>query len=130
MQSAGKFLQLTMNVATLVFRHFITLVYFCWIFVRSDNVLYTVSWWDATHVIATWTNRVQNQSQLIMYDTQGTGSPILNDEETEGWLQPNRPVRAAGYALLLQREDSNTSAGRFRHVIRYINVSSFRIYIP
>ncbi|XP_012223654.1 venom dipeptidyl peptidase 4 isoform X2 [Linepithema humile] len=87
--------------------------------VGSDNVLFTVSWWDATHVIATWTNRVQNQSQLIMYDTQGTSSPILDEEETEGWLQPNHPTKAAGYALILQREDSNTSAGRFRHIIRY-----------
>ncbi|KAL6257404.1 hypothetical protein P5V15_010976 [Pogonomyrmex californicus] len=87
--------------------------------VGSDHVLFTVSWWDETHVIATWTNRVQNQSQLVMYDTQGSGNPILYDEETEGWLQPNRPIKSGTYALLLRREDSGTSAGRFRHINRY-----------
>ncbi|KAM0733934.1 Venom dipeptidyl peptidase 4 [Formica fusca] len=85
----------------------------------SDNILFTASWWDITHVIVTWTNRVQNQSQLIMYDTQGTSKPILYDEEIEGWLQPNRPIRAGVYALLLRLKDSGTNAGKFRHIDRY-----------
>ncbi|XP_020277836.1 venom dipeptidyl peptidase 4 isoform X2 [Pseudomyrmex gracilis] len=88
--------------------------------IGSDNVLFTVNWWNATRVLVTWANRVQTKSQLIMYDTQGAGNPILKDEETEGWLQPNRPVIAGGgYALLLRRVDSGSSAGRFRHIIRY-----------
>lgn len=87
--------------------------------VGSDNILFTASWWDITHVIVTWTNRVQNQSQLIMYDTQGTSKPILYDEEIEGWLQPNRPIRAGDYALLLRLKDSGTNAGKFRHIDRY-----------
>lgn len=87
-------------------------------FFRSDNILFTVSWWDTTHVIVTWTNRVQNQSLLIMYDTQGISKPIIYDEEIEGWLQPNRPIRAGDYALLLRWKDSGTNAGRFRHIVR------------
>lgn len=69
-------------------------------------------------MIVTWTNRVQNQSQLIMYDTQGTSKPILYDEEIEGWLQPSRPVKADDYALLLRLKDSGTNAGKFRHIDR------------
>ncbi|XP_032666841.1 venom dipeptidyl peptidase 4-like isoform X2 [Odontomachus brunneus] len=87
--------------------------------VGSDHILYTVSWWNQTHIAATWTNRVQNQSQLVIYDTQGTGKLIWYDEEREGWLQPNSPTKVGNYALLLRREDSGTSAGRFRHIVRY-----------
>lgn len=85
---------------------------------RSDNVLYTVSWWNLTYVTATWTNRVQNQSQLVLYDTQGTGNNVWYDEEREGWLQPNSPVRIRNCVLLLRREDSGTNAGKFRHIVR------------
>lgn len=86
---------------------------------HSDNILFTVNWWDTTHVIATWTNRVQNQSQLIIYDTQdNTSKPVLYDEEIEGWLQPNRPIRVGDYALLLRWKDSGTNAGKFRHIDR------------
>ncbi|XP_071555267.1 venom dipeptidyl peptidase 4 [Temnothorax nylanderi] len=87
--------------------------------VTSDNVLYNVNWWNQTHVITTWTNRVQNQSQLTMYNTQGDIKSVLFDEETEGWLQPNIPIKTGDYALYLRREDSGTSAGRFRHIDRY-----------
>ncbi|KAH0946793.1 hypothetical protein HN011_002560 [Eciton burchellii] len=87
--------------------------------IGSDHVLFTVGWWQATQVIATWTNRVQNQSQLVMYDTKGAGRPILSNEETEGWLQPNQPLKADDHALLLHLQDSGTSAGRFRHITRY-----------
>lgn len=87
--------------------------------VTSDNVLYTVSWWNKTHVIATWTNRVQNQSQMTMYNIQGDVKLVLSDEETEGWLQPNIPIRTRDYILLLRREPSGTNAGRFRHINRY-----------
>lgn len=87
--------------------------------VTSDNVLYFVNWWNATHVLATWTNRVQNQSQITMYNTQGDAKSVLCDEETEGWLQPNFPIRSRDYLLLLRREPSGTSAGRFRHINRY-----------
>jgi len=62
---------------------------------------------------------VQNQSQLVMYDTKGAGRPILSNEETEGWLQPNQPLKADDHALLLHLQDSGTSAGRFRHITRY-----------
>ncbi|XP_011871066.1 PREDICTED: venom dipeptidyl peptidase 4-like [Vollenhovia emeryi] len=89
--------------------------------VTSDNVLYAVSWWNETHVVATWTNRVQNQSQLTMYDMQGDAKLVLYDEETEGWLQPNSPIKAGDYALLLRREDSGTGDGRFRHIVKYLN---------
>ncbi|XP_018355747.1 PREDICTED: venom dipeptidyl peptidase 4 [Trachymyrmex septentrionalis] len=87
--------------------------------VTSGNILYIVSWWDETHVLATWTNRVQNQSQMTMYDIQGDAKLVLSDEETEGWLQPNLPIRTRDYILLLRREPSGTSAGRFRHINRY-----------
>ncbi|KAG5325464.1 VDDP4 peptidase, partial [Pseudoatta argentina] len=87
--------------------------------VTSDNILYIVSWWNKTHVLATWTNRVQNQSQMTMYDIQGDAKLVLSDEETEGWLQPNLPIRTRDYILLLRREPSGTSAGRFRHINRY-----------
>ncbi|KAG5333282.1 VDPP4 peptidase, partial [Acromyrmex heyeri] len=87
--------------------------------VTSDNILYIVSWWNKTHVLATWTNRVQNQSQMTMYDIQGDAKLVLSDEETEGWLQPNLPIRTRDYILLLRREPSGTSAGKFRHINRY-----------
>jgi len=54
-----------------------------------------------------------------MYDTKGAGNSILSNEETEGWLQPNQPLKADGHALLLHLQDSGTSAGRFRHITRY-----------
>jgi len=55
----------------------------------------------------------------MMYDTKGAGKPVLTNEETEGWLQPNQPLKADDHALLLHLEDSGTSAGRFRHITRY-----------
>ncbi|KYN43954.1 Venom dipeptidyl peptidase 4 [Trachymyrmex septentrionalis] len=60
-----------------------------------------------------------NQSQMTMYDIQGDAKLVLSDEETEGWLQPNLPIRTRDYILLLRREPSGTSAGRFRHINRY-----------
>ncbi|XP_028049203.2 venom dipeptidyl peptidase 4 isoform X2 [Monomorium pharaonis] len=87
--------------------------------VTSDHVLYNVNWWDETHVIATWTNRVQNQSQMMMYNIWGDAKSILYDEETKGWLRPNKPIRVGDYALLLRFEHSGTSAGRFYHINRY-----------
>ncbi|XP_012054228.1 PREDICTED: venom dipeptidyl peptidase 4 [Atta cephalotes] len=89
--------------------------------VTNDNILYIVSWWNKTHVLATWTNRVQNQSQMTMYNIQGDAKLVLSDEETEGWLQPNFPIKTRDYTyiLLLRRESSGTSAGRFRHINRY-----------
>lgn len=87
--------------------------------ITNDHILFTVNWWNETHVIATWTNRVQNQSQITMYGTWGNAKSVLYDKETEGWLQPNNPIRTGDYALLLRREHSGTSAGRFRHINRY-----------
>lgn len=61
---------------------------------------------------------MQNQSLLVMYDTQGISKSIFYDEESKGWLQPNRPIRAGDYALLLRWKDSGTKAGKFRHIDR------------
>lgn len=61
---------------------------------------------------------MQNQSQLVIYDTHGTGKLTWYDEEREAWVQPNKPWKVGDYAVLLHREESGTSAGKFLHVVR------------
>ncbi|XP_076242870.1 venom dipeptidyl peptidase 4 isoform X2 [Calliopsis andreniformis] len=86
--------------------------------VGTDNVLYTVNWWK-DNVVATWTNRVQNIAQLVLYDTNGNANNILYQEEPEGWLRVHPPVYHKQFAVILKLQDSGTTAGRFLHVTRF-----------
>ncbi|XP_015435502.1 PREDICTED: venom dipeptidyl peptidase 4 [Dufourea novaeangliae] len=87
--------------------------------VGVDNVLYTVNWWGKDHVVATWTNRVQNMAQLVRYDTSGKADDILYQEEHRGWLRVQPPVYHNQYAVVLKLQNSGTNAGRFLHATRY-----------
>lgn len=84
-----------------------------------DNVLYTVNWWDKDNVVATWTNRIQNIAQLVLYDTNGKANNVLYQEEPEGWLRVHPPVYHGQYAIILKPQDSGTEAGRFLHATRF-----------
>ncbi|XP_076647427.1 venom dipeptidyl peptidase 4 [Halictus rubicundus] len=86
--------------------------------VDEENVLYTVNWWG-THVVATWTNRVQNRSILVRYDTAGNGEDLLYKVETKGWLRVHPPVYHNRYAVILELQNEETPAGRFVHAILY-----------
>ncbi|XP_076290465.1 venom dipeptidyl peptidase 4 [Lasioglossum baleicum] len=92
----------------------------------EENVLYTVNWWD-THVVATWTNRVQNRSILVGYDTAGNADNLLYKEEAEGWLRVHPPVYHNRYAVILELQSEETPVGRFVHAILYENRSGVLI---
>lgn len=87
---------------------------------KRDHIIYTVSWLTNEAVVATWTNRVQNVAQLVLYDAvTGSGSYLLYLEEPNGWLEVPTPIFYDGYLLMLKSQDSGTSAGAFRHLTRF-----------
>ncbi|XP_076375275.1 venom dipeptidyl peptidase 4 isoform X2 [Megalopta genalis] len=88
--------------------------------VDEDYILYTVNWWNR-HVMATWTNRAQNRSILVRYETDGVPENLLFKVETEGWLRVHPPVYHDRYVVLLelQHTGSSPNVGRFVHAIRY-----------
>ncbi|XP_078045888.1 venom dipeptidyl peptidase 4 [Augochlora pura] len=88
--------------------------------VDEEYILYTVNWWNQ-HVMATWTNRVQNRSILVRYGTDGPGQNLLYKVETEGWLRVHPPVYHDRYVVVLelQHTASSPTVGRFLHAIRY-----------
>ncbi|KOC62680.1 Venom dipeptidyl peptidase 4, partial [Habropoda laboriosa] len=85
-----------------------------------DNVLYTVNWRNEDQLVATWTNRVQNKAQLVLYDTQGNVENIHYEHETEGWLRIQPPVYHNQYVIILKLQESGTEAGRFQHATRFV----------
>lgn len=86
--------------------------------IGADHILYAVSWWS-DRVTATWTNRVQNKSLMVLYDVQGVASNVLYDEEPDGWLRIRAPLFHEKYAIVLKTQDSGTPAGRFLHATRF-----------
>lgn len=85
---------------------------------NEDNILYTVNWWGS-NVIATWTNRVQNRSLLVRYDTNGQADNLLYKKEDEGWLRVHPPVYHNQYMVILESQNEKTPVGRFLHAILY-----------
>lgn len=94
----------------------------------EENILYTVNWWD-THVVATWTNRVQNRSILVRYDTAGNADNLLYKVEDKGWLRIHPPVYHNRYAVILELQNKETPVGRFVHAILYENKSGALIRV-
>ena len=86
--------------------------------IGTDNILYTVSWWNDS-LMATWTNRMQNMAQMVVYDTEGRAYNIFYQEEAEGWLRISPPVFHDQYVIILRLQDSGTKAGRFLHATRF-----------
>ncbi|KAK9306463.1 hypothetical protein QLX08_002845 [Tetragonisca angustula] len=84
-----------------------------------DKVLYTVRWRNNYQVAVTWTNRVQNKAQIVLYDTKGNSTNIYYEEESEGWLRILPPVFYNEHVIIVKLQDSGTSAGRFQHAIRF-----------
>lgn len=87
--------------------------------VGVDNVLYTWNWRGEGQVVATWTNRVQNVAQTVLYDTNGNAKNILQQQEAFGWLRIQPPVYHNQYVIVAKLQDSRTRAGRFQHVTRF-----------
>lgn len=89
------------------------------VFVRRDNVLYTANWRRDGEFVATWTNRVQNKAEIVVYDTKGNANNIYYEEETEGWLRIQPPLYHNQYVIIVKLQDSGTKAGRFLHATRF-----------
>ncbi|XP_071876668.1 venom dipeptidyl peptidase 4 [Bombus fervidus] len=87
--------------------------------VGTDCVLYTVSWRTNHQVTVTWTNRVQNKTQIVLYDLRGNNSNIYYEEENEGWLRILPLVFHDEYVIIVKLQDSGTPAGRFQHATRF-----------
>ncbi|CAK9799166.1 Venom dipeptidyl peptidase 4 [Anthophora quadrimaculata] len=87
--------------------------------IGTDNVLYTVNWRKEDQLVVTWTNRVQNKAQLVLYDTQGKPENIHYEQETVGWLRIQPPVYHNQYVIILKLQESGTDAGRFQHATRF-----------
>ncbi|CAL7943995.1 unnamed protein product [Xylocopa violacea] len=88
--------------------------------VGVDHVLYTVNWRKEGQVVATWTNRVQNTAQIVLYDTKGNANNIYYEKETEGWLRIQPPLYHNQYVIVAKLQDSGTSAERFQHATRFL----------
>lgn len=69
--------------------------------------------------MATWTNRVQNKAEMVIYDTKGNANNIYYEEETEGWLRIQPPLYHDQYVIIAKLQDSGTRAGRFLHATRF-----------
>ncbi|XP_046425716.1 venom dipeptidyl peptidase 4-like [Neodiprion fabricii] len=88
--------------------------------VGEDHIIFTVAWLTEDLVVGTWTNRVQNVAQLVLYNAStGEGSNLLTIEESEGWVEVPTPIYHEGSVLLLTNQDSGTSAGSFSHLTRF-----------
>ncbi|XP_031771202.1 venom dipeptidyl peptidase 4 [Apis florea] len=87
--------------------------------VGADNVLYTANWRRDGEFVATWTNRVQNKAEIVVYDTKGNANNIYYEEETEGWLRIQPPLYHNQYVIIVKLQDSGTKAGRFLHATRF-----------
>ncbi|XP_043471588.1 venom dipeptidyl peptidase 4 isoform X2 [Leptopilina heterotoma] len=87
--------------------------------VGREHLLYNFGWMTNNKIIVTWTNRVQNISQIVTYDLNGKSTYILSLNEWNGWLSPSELFyHNKGYLISLANQDSRTSAGKFMHVTR------------
>ncbi|OXU21775.1 hypothetical protein TSAR_010761 [Trichomalopsis sarcophagae] len=92
--------------------------------VGNEPILYAVTWFDRKTVVATWTNRLQNVSQLASYSLAGQWQPLLTQEVTDGWLLSAytgaSPIYYKGYVFLVEPQPiGNKSLGEFGHVTSY-----------
>ncbi|XP_011501631.1 PREDICTED: venom dipeptidyl peptidase 4 [Ceratosolen solmsi marchali] len=90
--------------------------------VGPEAILFAVRWFDPKTFVATWTNRVQNLSQIVSYSVNGDWQPLFSEEEPNGWLlsTDEAPIHHNGYVLIRQPKPIvNTNLGSFIHVIRY-----------
>lgn len=60
---------------------------FLFILRHRDNVLSNVQWQDCDHVIAMWSNRVQNKTEIVWYNMYGEIVKTLDVVEHEGWVE-------------------------------------------
>ncbi|KAJ8683546.1 hypothetical protein QAD02_019338, partial [Eretmocerus hayati] len=90
--------------------------------VGTEPILFAVTWFDEKTIVAKWTNRVQNISQVSTYNLNGMYLPLMSEEVSDGWLLylKEAPLYHAGYALfLLPRSVGNKSVGSYGHLVRY-----------
>ncbi|XP_046814896.1 venom dipeptidyl peptidase 4 [Vespa crabro] len=87
--------------------------------VGTDNVLSNVQWKDFDHVIAMWSNRVQNKTEIVWYNKYGEIVKTLDVEEHEGWVEIKNLFFYKDFFYMRKLQPSGTKAGRFHHVIRY-----------
>ncbi|XP_046746461.1 venom dipeptidyl peptidase 4-like [Diprion similis] len=88
--------------------------------VGKEPIAPSVYWMSEELVIGTWTNRVQNVSQLVLYNaSNGEGSNLHRIEESEGWVEVPTIIDEGGSLFLLKRQDSGTPAGSYVHLTRF-----------
>ncbi|XP_058801834.1 venom dipeptidyl peptidase 4-like isoform X2 [Phymastichus coffea] len=90
--------------------------------VGSECILFAVTWFDAKTVAATWTNRVQNLSQLVSYSLTGQLQPLLVQKSQGGWLlnTAQAPIHHDSYVFLHKLQSvTNASLGLFNHATRF-----------
>ncbi|XP_043501996.1 venom dipeptidyl peptidase 4 isoform X1 [Polistes fuscatus] len=92
--------------------------------VGTDNVLTNVQWKDFNTVIATWSNRVQNETEIVWYNTYGETVKTFHVAESEGWVDIKNLFFYNGSVYMRKLQQSGTKAGRFHHVTRYEEVGS------
>lgn len=79
-------------------------------------------WFDHGTLAATWTNRVQNISQIVTYSTTGMWHPLHDQELSHGWLQNSvdPPILRDRFMLLIKPQSSgNPNLGTFQHITRF-----------
>ncbi|XP_058801835.1 venom dipeptidyl peptidase 4-like [Phymastichus coffea] len=92
--------------------------------IGSEPILWPVDWFDDKTIVATWTNRVQNRSQIVTYTLDGQSKLLLGQESPEGWLLWDlvyyTPKLCNDCLVLVELQPSgDESLGSFKHVVRY-----------
>ncbi|XP_058801114.1 venom dipeptidyl peptidase 4-like [Phymastichus coffea] len=94
--------------------------------VGREHIIQIAGWLDSETVVATWTNRVQNVSQIVTYSLKGESQYLLKQHSPGGWLlnQQQIPILHDGYVILIKPQPiENASLGLFAHVTRYTLVN-------
>lgn len=70
----------------------------------SEHIIQIAGWLDSKTVVATWSNRVQNVSQIVSYSVKGESQYLLKQETPGGWLlnQQQIPILYDGYVLIVK----------------------------
>ncbi|XP_014238401.1 venom dipeptidyl peptidase 4 isoform X1 [Trichogramma pretiosum] len=91
--------------------------------VGSEAILNAVRWLDNNRLIARWTNRVQNVSNLGIYSLNGQWSPLDAEKVPHGWVlfAQQAPILDKDHLLVLATRPGAESdrLGSFGHLLRY-----------
>lgn len=85
-----------------------------------DHILSSVTWATNNSLVAVWMNRVQNHSDVVVYEQLSSTPTIVKTiEETAGWVElfvPPKVSESGTQIALLMSKDEGTTLGSYRHL--------------